>query len=285
MASGTPVGDPWLVRQAERHLVFARWRTGQVKLCTVQFAKKGIFVHFPFHPDVPGLLAVGRPDSKALVPVRMFEDGTATLLHRIALNKEAAVTSHRVKFSHHVDGNCHFSQDGKIRTQIRNTSARLDGGSVGHLFSIDVEGPEHFAEARTDDLGDARYAPAPVLFDLPGAPRALHIAAYWFKLPPDAKPLGQLRNHIQFNDPEEELGWLWAWAMAPPVGSPFDAYVLAMTHEAMSPISSGDLPPFLMLFSGAFVGDPEDLSAPESFLVLQYPGPTKSPLPSVDLPT
>jgi hypothetical protein len=51
--------------------------------------------------------------------------------HRLALaltpflNEGGKVTSHLVKFSHHPDGRVHFSQTGKVRTEIIRTSFPL----------------------------------------------------------------------------------------------------------------------------------------------------------------
>jgi hypothetical protein len=275
--------EPGLVEQKQRHLVFLAWRKGVVKLCSVQLSKSGVFVHFPFHPDVPGILAVGRPDQNALVRVKTFPGGTATVLHDVHLEREGAVTSHKVKFSHHLDGGCHFSQDGKIFTSMRSKVRPLLDGTLGHLFSLDVEGLHHFAEYTEDDFGRAKYGQAPLVYLRDEPPDGAHIAAYWLRLPSGTKPVGELRNHIQFNGPDDED--LIGWGMAPPAGSPLGGYLLVLTWEPMERISTGSQPEFLLLFTGAFAEDSNDVMSPGTFLALQYPFRSSSTdLPSVDMP-
>lgn len=55
------------------------------------------------------------------------------------------VTSHIVKYSHHPDGNAHFSQDGKIRTEIRKKSFPL-GDLISHFFTLQFQCFNNFPE-------------------------------------------------------------------------------------------------------------------------------------------
>lgn len=91
------------------------------KLLLLTFARDGsIFVQWPYFRQRSGILADAR-----------FRDGR--LGGTYDLEKIGRSTSHLVKFSHHIDGNAHFSQDGRVKTAIRRKSFRLDG-PLGHLF-------------------------------------------------------------------------------------------------------------------------------------------------------
>ena len=60
----------------------------------------------------------------------------------------------------------------------------------------------------------------------------------------------------------------------------FDGWEL----DYMRPISRGVAQEFLLLFTAGFVPDPDDATAPVSFLALLYPRAPQSELPSVHLP-
>ena len=60
------------------------------------------------------------------------------------------MSSHLVKYSHHPDGRAHFSQDGRVRTEIKKQSVPLDNVE-GHLFSLHVQGLHGFEAAQESD--------------------------------------------------------------------------------------------------------------------------------------
>lgn len=100
---------------------------------------------------------------------------------QIQLEDGGAVTSHKVKYSHHVDGNAHFSQDGRIRTTVRGRARGLRT-AAGHIFSIDVQGLTQFAEFDTDEYYGDRHGRG--YFELQGPePEAVHIVGRWALLP------------------------------------------------------------------------------------------------------
>jgi hypothetical protein len=55
----------------------------------------------------------------------------------VSLVEGGKVTSHRVKYAHHRDGEAHFSQTGKVLTQVRKPSVPLNRYS-GHIFTIQL---------------------------------------------------------------------------------------------------------------------------------------------------
>jgi hypothetical protein len=68
----------------------------------------------------------------------------------ISLLEGGRITTQHVKLSFHKSGMVLFSQDTKIRSEIRNQSAPLVG-RVNHLFSIHVRGPGGFAPVGAQD--------------------------------------------------------------------------------------------------------------------------------------
>ena len=51
-----------------------------------------------------------------------------------------------MKYAHHVGGEVHFSQDGKILTRIRRQSVPLRSNK-GHIFTLLAQGLGHFEAA------------------------------------------------------------------------------------------------------------------------------------------
>jgi len=67
------------------------WQGHLVKVCQIQFARTGYFVHFPYHPDSLGLMRRCEiAPGERTVDFNMAQQGYAMSRH--------------VKFSHHVDG-------------------------------------------------------------------------------------------------------------------------------------------------------------------------------------
>jgi hypothetical protein len=105
------------------------------KIFSVSFSKTdgSLFVSLPYFETSKGLLSVATiPDGQV--------GGT------IDLKPQGKCSSHNVKYTHHIDGEAHFSQDGKILTQIRRQSVPLRSNK-GHIFTVLVQGLEHFEAA------------------------------------------------------------------------------------------------------------------------------------------
>jgi hypothetical protein len=83
----------------------------------------GVFVHLPYHSVNAGILVEGHHAGPAGSP------------SRIEFCKHGLTTTHHVKYAHHSDGNAHFSQDGRIKTEIKSKTRPLSE-YTGHLFSI-----------------------------------------------------------------------------------------------------------------------------------------------------
>ncbi|HAU1639569.1 TPA: hypothetical protein JBJ29_14690 [Legionella pneumophila] len=73
-----------------------------------------ILIPFPYLDITEGILAKVRLNANMTYPTK------------IDLAETGKVTSHIVKYNHHPDGEAHFSQDGKIKTEIRKKSVILN---------------------------------------------------------------------------------------------------------------------------------------------------------------
>jgi hypothetical protein len=177
------------------------------------------------------------------------------------------VTSHRVKYTHHIDGNCHFSQDGKVVTTVRNVARPLTA-TAGHVFTMYVQGLIHYAEPKAAD--DAE------MFDLGQAaePPSLRLVGRWLQ---HAIPPG-VQNPVGLDNPPDYKGL--GIACCPPVGAAFDGFVLLIEAFEM-PLLAPD-PPFLLSFVGGFSPDMLDQAKESSFLALSYPQTDAANMPSMD---
>ena len=106
-------------------------RTTQIVQIQLRPKTGQIFAQCPYFPAKAGL--VGRFD------VVVGPEGTS----RIGLGESGVTTSHVVKYSHPINGDAHFSQDGKVYSRVRRPSFRLDTGA-GHLFEFHAFGLTSF---------------------------------------------------------------------------------------------------------------------------------------------
>jgi hypothetical protein len=237
------------IHRREHHVITFRWASGHVKLFRLQFHARQLFVNFPYQPDAIGLHARCQVDAG--------EQAT------IDLSEEGRTTKNKIKYSHPIDGNCHFSQDGKIITQIRNVGPRLDDG-VTHLFTVDLQGLDRFAS-----FGSAKKGEAYVTFydAAEDPPKQLHVAARW--MPLAAEEIGQHMNPLEIEVPVPG-GYRGVFmACAPPSDSPLAGHLLLLEVHSVVPLAVES--DFLLLFVGAFGADLVDPSRSSDFLFLQYP--------------
>jgi hypothetical protein len=121
------------ILRSERFVVVVQVGTSHRTIFQLQFqrADGSVFVHFPYSSHAKGLLscatlAAGSPNGQ----LKLQEGGKAT--------------SHRVKYSHHPDGQVLFSQDGRVRSEIRRQGVPLDQVE-GHFFTVEARGLGQFA--------------------------------------------------------------------------------------------------------------------------------------------
>jgi hypothetical protein len=63
----------------------------------------------------------------------------------------APITTHSVKYTHHPDGEAHFSLDGKVFTNVRRKAVPLTAAD-GHLFTLMAQGLRHFEDMTPKDV-------------------------------------------------------------------------------------------------------------------------------------
>lgn len=131
--------------RSERAIITAQVGTARYKIFQVFFGRDGsLFVTFPYFSHRTGILAA------ATIP----GDGRTT--SQVNLQVGGKIASHLVKYSHHSDGRAHFSQTGKVRTEIKRQSVALRAQN-GHIFSLLIQGVHAFDKA--DDSKDIGSSP------------------------------------------------------------------------------------------------------------------------------
>jgi hypothetical protein len=101
-----------------------------------------------------------KKDGTLLVPFPYYKHASAQLIqgtlkaktsYSNGLTVAGPVATNRVKYTHHPNGEAHFSQDGKILTQVQKRANSLpDYG--GHLFTVQLQGLHHFAQIAQRDV-------------------------------------------------------------------------------------------------------------------------------------
>lgn len=103
---------------------------------------------------------IPNPDGSILVPFPYYKHASAQLIEKTLkalrgygedLVVSGPVATHRVKYTHHLDGEAHFSQDGKILTRVRKRANALPN-CEGHLFTVQLQGLHDFAQIKERDL-------------------------------------------------------------------------------------------------------------------------------------
>ncbi|MFA5877651.1 MAG: hypothetical protein WC880_04835 [Candidatus Paceibacterota bacterium] len=214
-----------------------------------------IFFNIIFHSD--GSMFVNFPyykHSKGIVSLVTHKKGEHE--QTLELNPGGRVVSHKVKYSHHPDGEAHFSQDGRVMTVIRKKSLRLDK-IEGHMFSVQLQGISNF------DSIDVRQVDAKRLNTIKTfergllIPRALEITGKWYTL----EGLVALR------------GGETLIPIAPPIGNPLDDHVLLLACGENSILTKQD--DTVLIFIAGFdsaqaIFDPD---VETTLLAFVYPNP------------
>jgi hypothetical protein len=219
---------------------------------------RSLFVTFPYFRHRTGILAA------ATIP------GNAQTTSQVSLQVGGKIASHLVKYSHHPDGWAHFSQTGKVRTEIRRQSVALDA-HWGHIFTVHVQGLEAFNEA--DDPKDAETSPKRTTLSFQVGTRAeteaIKFVGRWFDI--SRLPLGNVVQSVVGPILRSEA----------PTGKQQDGFLVASPHEnarhvlyitcEIIPRLASDAE--LMLFCGGF--DPRetmaDIRKDAGFLAFLYP--------------
>ena len=250
--------------RGSRHTISIGWGIRIAKVCQIHFTHKGtLLVTFPYHPDTPGIAA----------RVKIEPEKTQYPL----LEEFARVTSHKIKYSHPIDGRAHFSGDKKIFTEIWADGASALSGEVGHIFTLHLRGLDLFKEIsptlkELQDPGfhlfefQAEYVPSLRLvgrfMPTPG----------WMNLDEEGKTVTRARFP---NGVETDL-----MVLAPPAGNPLDGHAVflqCIEQEAIETESE-----FHLSFQSGFGLGLADPSLESSMLVLNYPATDTDGFESMD---
>lgn len=195
-------------------------------------------ITFPYFSEPKGLLSrLTFPANKVTAPSLSFIP-------------EGRVTSHLVKYSHPIDGNAHFSGDGKIITSIKNKSKRLDV-SHGHMFTIQMQGIQSF-ELREGEkkLNDKRID---LDFEFSnGIPEAVKFIGWWLKATDIKGNINEKlpkQPHFAFREQNgsfKETGFI----ISPPENSPLGDFALLVSCQSIPKLNVEGKPMFS--FIGGF---------------------------------
>lgn len=138
------LSDWHAIDQTDRPPIGLTWNTGMVKVCQVQFWWDRFFIHFPYHPSERGVIARCEVGAGSETTVSYPQTGF--------------VVVHRVKCSHPPGGTAHFSQDGRMRTEVRTQASPMHGSSDrSHLLPLALYPPaQRHSEGGNDRANLAR---------------------------------------------------------------------------------------------------------------------------------
>ena len=253
--AASPDGPP--VVEAARHRLAVSWPGACHDLLGIQFDKDQLFVHLAYYPrDAPALM------NRVELPA-----GERT--HTFVVAESADATTVKVKYTHHSDGEAHFSQHSGVYTTIRNRGAPLSG-SPGHIFTVEVAGLSKFRKSR---IGKGAVSGRLGFADRPYDP--MHLAGYW--LTPDRT--AGMRNPVWLTpdgDPQQGV------AFAPPPDSPLRGSVLVITYREGLPAMAVEPGQFRFAFLGGFGDHLANPAEASSFILLSSPVDDISTLRLVD---
>jgi len=212
---------------SERYVICIQDREDIYKIFQIIFVKNGgIFINFPYYFKKEGLVSlvtfagnIKQPTDLSLLP-------------------GGKVTTNLVKYSHHPDGNAHFSQSGKVFTAIRKKSVPLSEIN-GHLFTIQFQGIKDFKKHNPEKDSKKSYLTRKNIFLKLDGPE-----------PNSIKIVGRLYTKEYFqsllNKPNEEPQIFYefekniykaAIVLCPPPNSGYGNYVLTITYDEIQKVS------------------------------------------------
>ena len=204
------------------------------KVCHIRFTKiGGILVQAPYFQTSEGIAGQLNWSRGATKGTASFEPGWAR------------ATSHLVKLNHPPDGNAHFSQDGKVNTEIWRRTFPLSTGR-GFVFQLNlysVEGHEYIAPTAKIPKGRIHLT-----FRFDGAmPDAVTVFGEWlpkdqFRSPIVGARTGPLTTYRDTGGAEAK-----AFLLGQAAGMPFQESFLRVTCGRAPSIAKDDVPLAVML--------------------------------------
>ena len=246
--------------QAKRFVFAVQLKNRRHKIFQIVFGKSdgSIYVTFPYFDIAEGIVSIGT------IPASL---NTA----KVNLESGGKVTSKRVKYTHHPDGEVHFSQTGKVLTSIRRKSLPLERAD-GHLFSVQAQGFSHFETVSAQDEDRPKMGRTVLNFKFDQSElEAIKMIARWYKAPSlmertDSRFFGPIAYG---QTPDGRI--IPTFLIGAPSGWPMDKHVLLLSCEAIPQLDNQS--ENALIFIGGF--DPpekfNDIMQPASFLCVSYP--------------
>ncbi len=225
------------------------------------FGKKdgSLYVNFPYFVNHEGLVSLVHFPGKIKLPTSL------------SLEPGGKATTHLVKYSHHPTGRAHFSQDGKVLSEIRRESVPLNKAE-GHIFTTMFQGLNCFESA--DPVKDTGYnnKRTTLNFSFEGIePEAIKMVGRWYRLTNLAKRVqGSVSGSlVPCQTPDGKK--YWAFLLGHPYEVENKDYVLMLTCEAVPKLDKDE--ESALTFIGGF-DHPEivnDTNVDTTFLAFSYP--------------
>ena len=167
---------------AERYIVTVQAGNEAFKIFQILFNKKDGSLHlsFPYFIHKEGILSeLSYPANTSSADLSFLPAGK--------------VTTHRVKYSHHVSGEALFSQDGKIYSKIRKKSVSLRS-QTGHIFTVLISGIQNFEQASQPKDQISSNSRSVLTFEFKETPNAVKFVGMWYSTRLLRKNSGGIRN-------------------------------------------------------------------------------------------
>lgn len=252
------------------------------KLLQILFGKKdgSLYVSFPYFHNSRGIVSIV---TVAAGPQQQS---------RVSLVPGGKVTSHLVKYSHHLSGLAQFSLTGHVQSLVRKQAVPL-ADAEGHLFTAYIQGLSGFKEAGSKAVARVakRNRAELVILMTDPRPEAVKVLARFYNLSDLPSKLGSIpvsKAGAEVNFKTSGGGTFTAYLIAPPQGTPIDHRVLVLTADTTDLMESPGASH--LVFIGGF-DDPKkarDGGQETSFLALKYPAEDyvklKQVIGSIDLP-
>lgn len=231
------------------------------KICLITFKKGGVFISFPYYLDTKGQLGM------TTLP------GGRKHFDKAPDPRPLRYTTHNVKFHHHADGRCFFSEDGKIFSThwlgIETRSFPVHECN-GHFGTILLQGTDVFETTDDTPVSHKKYHPIACCFSKrkDDAYKILfHCYASQEKLLEMLKPYEHYPEVPPYHTVKFENGRvLEEW------------FLMDKSQKIFFVISAEQLPrlkeenyPVQMSFIGGFDTNIKDMESDTSFLFLAYP--------------
>jgi hypothetical protein len=154
---------------AEKYIVSVQVGNDAFKIFQIFFNKKdgSLHLNFPYFVHKEGIL------SELSIPANTTFPADLNML------PGGKVTTHKVKYSHHVSGEALFSQDGKIYSKIRKKSVPLRS-KTGHIFTVQLWGIQSFenvSQPKDQISSDSRSI---LTFEFKDMPNAVKFVGMWY---------------------------------------------------------------------------------------------------------